>query len=518
MPGKGKGEFNMGFYKVHSATILGLKVEFVQVEADAGNGLPMFHMVGYLSSEVKEAAERVRTAMRNAGYIMPAKKIVINLSPACVRKKGSVFDLPIAVAVLGAMGIFPEKAVEDILLAGELGLDGRLQPVEGILPIVLEAKKAGFRCCVIPKSNEDEGRLAQGIQIFGAETLEEVCRWLKGEYMPQMEKPDREEVHGTEEWDIDYSDIQGQEAVKRATMVAVAGGHNLLYVGPPGSGKTMLAKRIPTILPPLDREESLEITGIYSTAGLLKRKNPLIWQRPFREVHHTVTRAALIGGGRIPSPGEATLAHGGVLFLDELAEFPRGVLEVLRQPLEEKCIHLARQQGAYIFPADFMLVAATNPCPCGMAPGPQCTCTPWQIRNYQGKLSQPFLDRIDICMEAPKVEYEELTGKGTGMDSKTMRGKVMLARMRQMDRFREEKLTKNAQMGQNEIEKYCRLGKEEERMMRQAYEVMKLTVRSYHKVLKVARTIADMEEKEEIDLVTLREALGYRVMDKEYWG
>ena len=472
----------MGFYKVHSATILGLKVEFVQVEADAGNGLPMFHMVGYLSSEVKEAAERVRTAMRNAGYTMPAKKIVINLSPACVRKKGSIFDLPIAVAVLGAMGIFPEKAVEDTLLAGELGLDGKLQPVEGILPIVLEAKKAGFRCCVIPKSNEDEGWLAQGIQIFGAETLEEVCRWLKGEYMPQMEKTDREEAHGTEEWDIDYSDIQGQEAVKRATMVAVAGGHNLLYVGPPGSGKTMLAKRIPTILPPLDREESLEITGIYSTAG------------------------------------EATLAHGGVLFLDELAEFPRGVLEVLRQPLEEKCIHLARQQGAYIFPADFMLVAATNPCPCGMAPGPQCTCTPGQIRNYQGKLSQPFLDRIDICMEAPKVEYEELTGKGTGMDSRTMRGKVMLARMRQMDRFREEKLTKNAQMGQNEIEKYCRLGKEEERMMRQAYEVMKLTVRSYHKVLKVARTIADMEEKEEIDLVTLREALGYRVMDKEYWG
>ena len=420
MPGKGKGEFNMGFYKVHSATILGLKVEFVQVEADAGNGLPMFHMVGYLSSEVKEAAERVRTAMRNAGYTMPAKKIVINLSPACVRKKGSVFDLPIAVAVLGAMGIFPEKAVEDILLAGELGLDGKLQPVEGILPIVLEAKKAGFRCCVIPKSNEDEGRLAQGIQIFGAETLEEVCRWLKGEYMPQMEKPDQEEAHGMEEWDIDYSDIQGQEAVKRATMVAVAGGHNLLYVGPPGSGKTMLAKRIPTILPPLDREESLEITGIYSTAGLLKRKNPLIWQRPFREVHHTVTRAALIGGGRIPSPGEATLAHGGVLFLDELAEFPRGVLEVLRQPLEEKCIHLARQQGAYIFPADFMLVAATNPCPCGMAPGPQCTCTPGQIRNYQGKLSQPFLDRMDLCVETPKVSYRELMSDNQNVTSESI--------------------------------------------------------------------------------------------------
>ena len=396
-----------------------------------------------------------------------------------------------------------------------------------------------IRCSFCNKTEDQVHKLIAGPNgVYICDECVEICSEIIEEEMDEEYAPDGEyAINLQKPMEIkDFLDeyVIGQDEAKKALAVAVYNHYkrimsgkyldvevqksNILMLGPTGSGKTMLAKRIPTILPPLDREESLEITGIYSTAGLLKRKNPLIWQRPFREVHHTVTRAALIGGGRIPSPGEATLAHGGVLFLDELAEFPRGVLEVLRQPLEVKCIHLARQQGAYIFPADFMLVAATNPCPCGMAPGPQCTCTPGQIRNYQGKLSQPFLDRIDICMEAPKVEYEELTGKGTGMDSRTMRGKVMLARMRQKDRFREEKLTKNAQMGQNEIEKYCRLGKEEERMMRQAYEVMKLTVRSYHKVLKVARTIADMEEKEEIDLVTLREALGYRVMDKEYWG
>ena len=511
----------MGFYTVLSASVQGLGVEFVQVEADASNGLPVFHMVGYLSSEVKEAAERVRTAMRNTGYILPAKKIVVNLSPACVKKRGTVFDLPIAVSVLGALGIFSGEIPEDMLFVGELGLDGKLQPVDGILPVVSEAKERGIRQCVLPVDNVREGRLVDGIKVIGAGTLEEVCEWLKNgcKAIEERQTVDQDPVHDMPEDDIDYSDIQGQESVKRATLIAVAGNHNLLYIGPPGSGKTMMAKRIPTILPPLTYQESLEITKIYSAAGLIKSNNPLITKRPFREVHHTVTSAALAGGGRIPTPGEVTLAHGGVLFLDELAEFQRGVLEVLRQPLEEKCVHLARQQGAYLFPADFMLVAAMNPCPCGYYPDlARCTCTVPQIQSYLAKISQPFLDRIDICVDAPKVEYPDLTGAKAELTSGKMRRMVGEARKRQFERFRGMDISTNSQMRKGELEKYCRLGREGEQMMRQAYEVMNLTARSYHKILKVARTIADLEGDENIKEIHVKEAIGYRMIDKKYWG
>ena len=511
----------MGFYTVLSASVQGLGVEFVQVEADASNGLPVFHMVGYLSSEVKEAAERVRTAMRNTGYLLPAKKVVVNLSPACVKKRGTVFDLPIAVAVLGALQVFSERIPEDTLFVGELGLDGRLQPVDGVLPIVSEAKERGVKRCVLPLDNMKEGRLVGGIQILGAETLEEVCEWLKSgcSIEDEVKMENENPVHVMPEPGIDYSDILGQESVKRATLVAVAGNHNLLYIGPPGSGKTMMAKRIPTILPALTRSESLEITRIYSAAGLIRGDDPLILERPFREVHHTVTRAALVGGGKIPTPGEVTLAHKGVLFLDEIAEFQRGVLEVLRQPLEEKCVHLARQQGVYLFPANFMLVAAMNPCPCGYYPDlSRCTCTVAQIQKYLGRLSQPFLDRLDICVDAPKVKYHDLTGTKARLSSVEMRRMVEAARKRQYSRFERTNISTNSQMRRDELKKYCRLSREGERMMRQAYEVMNLTARSYHKILKVSRTIADLDGTEEILEEHVKEAIGYRMIDKKYWG
>ena len=508
------------FSTVLSATLEGLHVRNVQVEADVSNGLPMFHMVGYLASEVKEAGERVRTAIKNSGFGIPPMKVVINLSPANVRKKGNLFDLPIAVAILSALGQITDQNLSEVLLIGELSLGGSVKGVKGILPIVMEAKQRNCRLCIVPRENQKEAELVQGISIVGVKTLEEVCRILNGEILPR--KLDAEEhfnENKTFSKELDYSEVKGQRIAKRAAEIAVAGNHNLLLIGSCGSGKSMIAKRLPTILPPLTLEESMELTKVYSIVGELNGESPLIEHRPFREVHHSVTKAALVGGGRVPRPGEISLAHKGVLFLDEIAEFQKSTLEMLRQPLEEHQIKILRERGEYEFPAEFLLVAAMNPCPCGNYPDlNKCTCTATQIQNYLGKISQPLLDRIDMCVEVEKVQYEELVQEEQEESSAEIRKRVMNARERQKERYRELGIITNAQLSVPEMGKFCALGGKEEKLMRNAFDRLELTARAYYKVLGVARTIADLAGEEKIGLAHLQEALCYRTIDKKYWG
>ncbi len=509
----------MSFSTVISASIQGLKVELVNVEADVCNGLPAFHMVGYLSSEVKEAAERVRTAIKNSGFSYPPKRTVINLSPATIRKKGPAFDLPIAVSILVSLGEIRAKHVRETLIIGELGLDGTIHKVTGILPVVLAARDVGLTVCIVPKVNAAEGALVKGIRVIGVKNLKELHLFLSGKIKLKPEEYKSEQISAYPKVHVDFGDMKGQAVVKRGAEVAVAGGHNLLLVGPPGSGKSMAAKRISGILPPMTMEESMDITQIYSILGLIDSDSPLILQRPFRSVHHTATKAALIGGGLVPVPGEISLAHGGVLFLDELPEFQKTVLEVLREPLEERKIRIRRIHGNYIFPANFMLIGAMNPCPCGCYPNlERCTCTQTQIQQYLGKVSQPFLDRMDLCIETPKVRCELLIDGRREEESFKIRDRVIQARKIQNKRYEKLKINTNSMMGINELERYCSLGKEEKALIKQAFTSLGITARVYHKILKVSRTIADLDGDEVIGVKHIKEAIGYRTIDKKYWG
>lgn len=500
---------------VTTSIIQGIKSIPVYVEADVSDGMPLFEMVGSLSPEVKESKERVRTALKNTGYILPPKRITINFIPANIRKTGSGFDLPVVAAVLCAIGIVPEEALKNTMVVGEISLSGEVKPVNGILPMVAEAKERGVTRCIVPAENQTEAQLVKEIEIFAVQSIAEMIHILNGG--TYIEKEIGKAVEKTIRL-LDFSDIQGQNFVKRACEVAVSGMHNLLMIGPPGAGKTMTAMRIPTILPPLDEKEQMELSKIYSVSGQFQLREQLMEERPFRCPHHTITMQGLVGGGLIPKPGEISLAHKGVLFLDELPEFKQNTIEILRQPMEEKEVRLVRVNGTYEYPADFILVAAMNPCKCGYYPDMQkCRCTAASIERYINRISQPLLDRIDICVETPQIKFEELNGTKKEECSDTIRERVIEVHAIQKKRYQKEDFQFNSQIPAARIAEYCALSKDQEKYMKKIYKQLNLTARSYHKILKVARTLADMDGSENILDAHLNEAVCYRNIDKRFW-
>jgi magnesium chelatase family protein len=486
-------------------------------------------MVGFMSGEVKEAAERVKVALRNAGSKIPPARITINLSPVDIRKSGVVIDLPVAIGIMTAMGQIERESLEGTVVLGELGLDGEIKPVKGILPIVTRAKEMGYKKVILPKSNAKEGAVVEGIKVIGVSSLQETVMYLQAgeEDRDGLIAPTVIDVKKLFEQErdydntLDFADINGQSGVKRAAEIAAAGFHHLMLIGPPGAGKSMVAKRIPTILPPLSLEESLEVSTIYSVAGMLGEDEALITKRPFMSTHHLVTETALVGGGIVPRPGIISLAHRGVLFLDEMPEFSRAKLDMLRQPLEDRNVHIVRNKGTYTYPANFQLVGALNPCPCGYYPDRnRCKCSPSEIRRYLGHISGPILDRVDICVEAPRVDISDLKTKNRSANesSRAIRERVLRARRVQQERFRGTDLKFNSDMTPKDIEKYCPLGSKEEAYLESIFCSMELSARAYHKILRVARTIADIDGSEKICQIHLMEAVGYRITDGKYYS
>jgi len=499
---------------VLSGTVYGMDSVLVEVEVDVSPGLPCFAMVGRLGAEVKESGERVRISLKNMGIHLPPVHIAVNLSPADIRKEGTAFDLPIAAAVLASMEKIRKGGAENILILGELGLNGEVRPVKGVLPIIKKAWEAGIGYCLIPEKNVREASRIRDMKIAGVSSLTQAItclnaspgergKWLAFEKICGEAEPEREP-------EPDFCEITGQEGVKRGALLAAAGFHNLLIVGPPGSGKTMTARRLPSILPPLSNEESLEVSAIYSIAGLLDGQKPYIARRPFLNPHHSVSPQALTGGGRIPKPGVVSLAHRGVLFMDEMPEFKKQTLDMLRQPMEDKRVQIARASGSFSYPADFMLVGAMNPCPCGYYPDRnRCRCTPYEIRQYISHISGPVLDRIDIRVNAPALQIHRLQEEGRGETSGEMRKKVMRARESQQRRFAGTSLRFNADLGPGDMDKYCPLGTAQKEMMERMFQAMGFSARAYHRIVKVARTIADVEGSADITAAHLAEAACY---------